>query len=243
MKLLHRTDLYGWSRFDETRNIDFRSVLWVRGEGNVIVDPLQLSDHERARLLQFGGTKHIVITNSDHVRETEALRKLTGAKVYGPKAEQSNFPISCDGWLEDGDEIVPGLITLVMEGSETPGELALLLEQSTLITGDLVRAQRAGTLELLPTAKLSNPRLAVASLRRLANQLAVQAVLPGDGWPVFRDGHQMLSELHRASADATFTSRQRFSGPLSTAADSAGAMPQYCPRGFCAAPTKWAAVC
>ena len=27
MKLLHRDDLYGWSVFDEERNIDFNSVL------------------------------------------------------------------------------------------------------------------------------------------------------------------------------------------------------------------------
>ena len=197
MKLLHRADLFAWSRFDEVRNIDFHSVLWVRAEGNVVIDPLPLSDHERGRLLQFGGAKCIVVTNSDHLRDADALRDLTGAKLYGPGAERSTFPITCDGWLGDGDEVVPGLTALAMEGSKTPGELALLLEQSTLITGDMVRAHRAGSLELLPDSKLSDPRLALASLRRLANLLGVQAVLPGDGWPVFRDGHQLLSELHR----------------------------------------------
>ncbi len=197
MKLLHRADLYGWSRFDEARNIDFHSVLWVRTEGNVVVDPLPLSDHERARLIQFGGARHIVITNSDHVRGAEALRDLTHAKLYGPSAERSTFPIACDRWLGDGDEVVSGFTAFAMEGSKTPGELALLLEQTTLITGDMVRAHCAGRLELLPDGKLSDLRLALASLRRLANFLEVQAVLLGDGWPVFRDGHQLLSELHR----------------------------------------------
>lgn len=196
MKLLHRADLYGWSRFDEANNIDFHSVLWVRAEGNIVIDPLPISDHERARLIQFGGARHVVITNSDHVRDAEALRDLTHAKLYGPSAERSTFPIACDGWLEDGDEVVSGLTVFAMEGSKTPGELALLLEHATLITGDMVRAHRAGSLELLPDRKLLDPRLALASLRRLANLLEVQAVLPGDGWPVFRDGHQLLSELH-----------------------------------------------
>jgi glyoxylase-like metal-dependent hydrolase (beta-lactamase superfamily II) len=197
MKPLHRADLYGWSRFDETRNIDFHSVLWVRPEGNVVVDPLALSDHERSRLTQFGGAKHIVITNSDHVRDAAALREWTGARLYGPMGERATFPIVCDVWLGDGDRIVSGLTVLAMEGSKTPGELALLLEHTTLITGDLVRAHRAGNLEMLPEAKLADPRLALASLRRLANLLGVQTVLPGDGWPAFRDGHQLLSELHR----------------------------------------------
>src|SRR5690606_35386635 len=50
MKLLYRPDLYAWSRFDEARNIDFHSVLWVREGGNVVIDPLPLSAHEQARL-------------------------------------------------------------------------------------------------------------------------------------------------------------------------------------------------
>ena len=37
MKRLHRADLYGWSRFDEARDIDFHSVLWKRSGGNVVV--------------------------------------------------------------------------------------------------------------------------------------------------------------------------------------------------------------
>ena len=47
MKLLHRKDLHCWSRFDEERNVDFNSVLWVRSEGNVLIDPLPLSTHDK----------------------------------------------------------------------------------------------------------------------------------------------------------------------------------------------------
>ena len=64
MKRLHRPDLYGWSRFDEDRNIDFHSVLWVRPEGNVLIDPLPLSVHDRAHLESLGSASIIVITNS-----------------------------------------------------------------------------------------------------------------------------------------------------------------------------------
>ena len=47
MKRLHRVDLHGWSCFDETRDLDFHSVLWTRPDGNVVVDPLPLTDHDR----------------------------------------------------------------------------------------------------------------------------------------------------------------------------------------------------
>ena len=48
MKRLHRNDIYGWSVFDEGRNIDFHSVLWVRPGGNIAIDPLPLSEHDLA---------------------------------------------------------------------------------------------------------------------------------------------------------------------------------------------------
>ena len=73
MKRLHRDDLFGWSIFDESRNIDFHGIAWVRGGGNVIVDPVPMSAHDEAHLRELGGAATIVITNSDHVRAAAAL--------------------------------------------------------------------------------------------------------------------------------------------------------------------------
>ena len=195
MKSLHRSDLYGWSLFNADRNIDFHSVVWVRPEGNVVIDPLPASDHDDAHLWELGGVAWIVLTNSDHVRDAETLAARTGAQVMGPKGEAENFPLECARWLSDGDEVVPGLAVLELQGSKTPGELALLLDQSTLITGDLIRAHEAGTLCLLPDGKLSDKGKAIASVRRVAALPDVQVVLPGDGWPVFRDAKAVLGEL------------------------------------------------
>lgn len=200
MKRLHRDDLYGWSRFDEKRNIDFHGLLWVRPEGNVVFDPLPLSDHDRAHLDELGGAAIIVITNSDHVRDTAALRAHTGARVLGPAGERDAFPIECDGWIENGDEIVPGLKALALDGSKTPGELALVLEEHTLITGDLVRAAHGGALCLLPDAKLGDRDKALLSLKRLAALPGVTSVLPGDGWPIFRHGGEALTALYTSLA-------------------------------------------
>lgn len=195
MKRLHRNDLYGWSRFDEARNIDFHSVLWVRPAGNVAIDPLPLGEHDRRHLTELGGLSLIVVTNSDHVRATAELAQATGAEVLGPAGERDTFPIACSRWLADGDEVVPGLRVYALEGSKTPGELALVLERSTLITGDLVRAHEGGRLTLLPDAKLASRAAAVDSARRLAGIVTLDAVLPGDGWPVFRGARAVLDEL------------------------------------------------
>jgi hypothetical protein len=195
MKRLHRGDLYGWSEFNRDRNIDFHSVLWTRPSGNVAIDPLPLSEHDAAHLASLGALSFIVITNSDHTREAQALAARTGAKLVGPAGERDAFPLACELWLSDGDEPVPGLRALALEGSKTPGELALVLEERTLITGDLVRAHEGGKLTMLPDPKLKDRARAVASVQRLAALSSIEAVLVGDGWPVFRGGHDALREL------------------------------------------------
>ncbi len=197
MKRLHRPNLFGWSVFNGDRNIDFHSAVWVRPEGNVVIDPLPLSDHDEAHLKELGGVAWIVITNSDHVRDSIRLAENTGAQLMGPSQEANNFPVECTRWLTDGDEVVPGMLALELEGSKTPGELALLLESSTLITGDLIRSHEGGALCLLPQEKLSDKRKAIASLRRLTLLPELEALLPGDGWPVFRDAKFLLQELLR----------------------------------------------
>ncbi len=195
MKQLHRPDLFMWSSFDEARNIDFNSILWVREQGNVLIDPLPLSEHDMAHLDELGGAAVIIITNSDHARDSQQLAASCGAQVMGPSAERESFPVSCTRWLDDGDEPLPGLRVLAMDGSKTEGELALLLEDSTLITGDLVRCHEAGTLRLLPDPKLKDKRAAVDSLRRLVAIGSIDAVVVGDGFGVFRGGQQSLQDL------------------------------------------------
>lgn len=201
MKALHRPDLFSWSAFDEARNVDFNGLLWVREGGNVLVDPMPLTDHDRAHLDELGGAAWIVITNSDHTRAATDIAGWTGARIAGPAAEQADFPIRCDRWLADGDALVPGMVAIALQGSKTPGELALLIDGTTLVTGDLVRAHRGGALNLLPPPKLSDPAAAAASVRRLAALDGVEAVLVGDGWPVFRGGAARLADLAAGLGD------------------------------------------
>jgi hypothetical protein len=202
MKSLHRPDLYTWSCFNPARNIDFNGFAWIRPDGNILIDPVALSNHDWQHLESLGGVVWIVLTNSDHFRSAKEIAYQTYAKIAAPAAEKETFQQWCDvcdglqiRWLSDGEELVPGLRTIELQGSKTPGELALLLEETTLITGDLVRAHRAGILTILPDEKLLDRDAAVASVRRLAALDKVEAVLVGDGWSVFRDGHQRLQEL------------------------------------------------
>jgi hypothetical protein len=195
MKSLHRPDLFCWSIFDADRNVDFHSIAWQRPEGNILIDPLPLSDHDWAHLQALGGAAWIVVTNSDHLRATAEIAVKTGAQIAAPRGEQGTWPIAVQRWLGDGDLVVPGLEAIELHGSKTPGELALLLQETTLITGDLVRAHQAGMLMLLPEAKLTDKALAIASVQRLAALPKIVTVLVGDGWQVFQDGQRHLQAL------------------------------------------------
>jgi len=198
MKQLHRKDLFGWSVFNEERNLDFHSVLWVREGGNVLIDPLPMSEHDHSHLQRLGGVNYIVITNSDHCRDAEHIAANTGAAIYGPAGEQETFPLYCERWLYDNEEVVPGLIAYQLNGSKTPGELALLLEHSTLITGDLIRSHVGGELCLLPEAKLTDVKQAIQSVKRIAALPDIKAVLSGDGWPIFSHGSEALHHLAKS---------------------------------------------
>jgi hypothetical protein len=195
MKQLHRKDLFGWSEFNPERNLDFHSVLWVRADGNVLIDPLPLSAHDQNHLRQLGGARFIVVTNSDHCRDAFHIAKVTGAEIYGPASEQDGFPLECKHWLHDNEEVVPGLVAYQLNGSKTQGELALVLEHTTLIAGDLIRSQVAGALCLLPEAKLSDVAQAKQSVKRMAAMVEIKTVLVGDGWHLFNNGGGALKDL------------------------------------------------
>jgi len=196
MKALHRPDLFTWSAYDAALRMDFNSLLWTRPGGNVLIDPLPLAPSDEEHLVELGGAAFIVLTNSAHARGAKDIAARTGAKVLGPAGERDGFPLSCQRWLADGDEPFPGLLVRALEGSKTQGELVLVLEETTAIFGDAVRAGRADALALLPRKKLRDPAGALASLRRVRTlHPRIAHVLVGDGWSVFRHGGSLLDEL------------------------------------------------
>ena len=197
VKQLHRSDLFSWSVFNEERNIDFNGTLWLRPSGNILIDPLPFTEHDINHLKSLGGAAHVIITNSDHVRDAAEIVLLTGAKCWGPVAEKHDFPITCDGWLSEEEQPIKGIEVFCLNGSKTPGELALLIDDKTLVTGDLIRAHEGGYLRMLPEEKLQNHALALESIKRMASITRIQAVIPGDGWPIFNNGHEALVTLSK----------------------------------------------
>jgi hypothetical protein len=57
MKRLLLESFYSWSVFSEARQIDFNGHLWVRAGGNIVIDPVAISEPDLAQLKELGGPR------------------------------------------------------------------------------------------------------------------------------------------------------------------------------------------
>ncbi len=201
MKRLIFEDIYSWSVFSEARQIDFNGHLWIREEGNIAIDPVEMSDADRAQFEQLGGAKWIVITNRDHEREAAAFQEWTGAEVIVHEADADLLDIKPSRTIRDGETIVPGLRAVHLPFGKSPGEIALYFsDKQAVLFGDIVAGEPMGRLTLLADEKLEDAPKAAIQLRKVL-PLNFNAVLVGDGHSLFRDGRQELVECLQARSD------------------------------------------
>ena len=210
MKRVLFDDFYSWSVFNERRQIDFNGHLWVRDEGNVLIDPAAMIESDLQQLQQLGGAAWIVLTNRDHEREAAVFQERTGAKVIAHADDVAEIEVPVDRTVADGEEIVPGLMAIHLRFGKSRGELALYWHGKGLVlSGDLVVGEPIGRLTLLADEKLEDPPTAALELRKLL-ALDFDAMLVGDGHSILYDAKERLLEcleerrdiyLNRVNAD------------------------------------------
>ena len=158
MKQLMYSNIYSWSIFSEMRQLDFNGHLWVRPEGNILIDPVPMIDSDLKQMVALGGAEMIVITNCDHEREAVKFREITGAQIAVHDADARALSTKVDRLLTDQEEIVPGLTAIHLEYGKSGGEIALYFsEQGIVLAGDLIVGAPVGHLSLLMDDKLEDP--------------------------------------------------------------------------------------
>ncbi len=204
MKQLIFDDIYCWSVFSEPRQMDFNGHLWVRPEGNILIDPPPMIPSDLTQLHQLGEVDSIIITNKDHERETFFFQKETGAKVIVHEADAASLTHPPDRQITDGEIIVPGLTAFSLCFGKSPGEVALYFsEKEIMLFGDHVIGRPMGTLTLLEAEKFQDPDRAREELSRLL-LLSFDAVLVGDGHSILTGARQCLINcLNRARGNET----------------------------------------
>jgi hypothetical protein len=195
-------DIYYWSRFQSDRGIDFNGFLWTRPDGNVLLDPMDLSATELAAVREKGGARWIVLTNFDHLRDAVHLKHALGAELLAPAGDRGRFGTTgteVDLWFEGAGDLPPELREAIavhpLRGGKSPVELALFLRgPDALLFGDLVRSHVSGELMLLPDPKLADKAAAIESLQPL-RALPIQGLLLGDGDCIFYHAKEAFTEF------------------------------------------------
>ncbi len=206
MKRTNLDGLHLWSAFQPEHGIDFNGFFWARQGGNVLFDPLPLTAADATFIRDRGGARFIVLTNADHWRGTDAARETFRAEVCAPGGDRERLARDgrrVDHTYDPGAGLPEALRDAIdlfpIRGAKTPGEVALYLKPiRALLFGDVVRSHASGRLTLLPDAKLPDKGAVLDSLRRVI-PLEFEAILVGDGDPVFHDAREtffrMLDDL------------------------------------------------
>lgn len=189
-----------WSAWQPDRNLFFNSYFVASRDGNLLVDPLALSEEDVAQIEGRGGVAWIAITNRDHERESRAASARFGAKIAAGEADVPMLSVSVDRSLRDGDTI-SGAMVVALDGLKTPGEFALSLRgRRAVVVGDALWGAPAGALRMMDDRKLADPARAALSLRKVRG-LFPRHLLVGDGAPIFGRAYEALSECLDARDD------------------------------------------
>jgi glyoxylase-like metal-dependent hydrolase (beta-lactamase superfamily II) len=189
--------VWEWSWMSPEKQMNFNGHIIVSGNQRIMVDPPLIAPEAEAKMPKEKITS-IVITNRDHVRETEVFRKRFGVKVLVPEADAPMMEIPIDGTFKGGDSLTQELHILSVEDGKTPGESALYLERGqpggVLILGDALIGHPPGQLSLLPADKFADVARAKQGVRRI-NYLPFFAVLVGDGKSILKNGSEAVQRF------------------------------------------------
>lgn len=187
--------IFTWPWFSEEKGYDFNGYLVVRPDGNLCIDPVQMSD-EVLEALAAKGVTSIVLTNRNHSRASARVRERTGARILCHPADAEHVRGQggvVDGPLEVGGRAGPFQV-LAADG-KSPGEVALYWpERGILVVGDVCVVNPPGTCAVLPERVMDDPAALRRSLRRLA-EVEFDTLLPGDGAAILRGARDALRAL------------------------------------------------
>ena len=189
------SDIWTWSWLSPPHGYDFNGHLVLHPGGNVCIDPVELTEAAAAKLVE-AGVATIAITNRNHVRAANEVRRLTGARTLIHLADEAYARAQgavIDGALAPGDAIGP--LRVVGVPGKSPGEVAFLWpERALLVVGDALIGNPPGALSLLREKVLDDPSRLRASVRDLLDR-DFDVVLVGDGVSILAAAQEKLKEL------------------------------------------------
>jgi glyoxylase-like metal-dependent hydrolase (beta-lactamase superfamily II)/8-oxo-dGTP pyrophosphatase MutT (NUDIX family) len=169
-----------------------------------VIDPGPAIDSHVERILSFPNIKWILCTHThmDHSPAAAAIRKATGAKIFGRPAPQGqDATFSPDAMPENGERLVLGDVAFKV--LHTPGHASnhlcyLLEETKMLFTGDHV--MQGSTVVINPPD--GDMRAYLASLEGLLGE-DIAILAPGHGYLIGEPRHEIRRLVqHRMKREA-----------------------------------------
>ena len=178
-------DVWTWKRWQPDRAMDFNSW-FCKGTGlNVVVDPLEPDADDLRQIEEMGGVDWVVVTNRDHERATKLFVERFEAKVAAGDGDADQLNVGVTQRLGD-DELFHSWRVIALDGFKSPGEIALYSStRRTVILGDSLWGDPAGSLRFMPDDKLEDPQRALLSMRRVRGVVRLEHILVGDGAPIY----------------------------------------------------------
>lgn len=186
--------LFHWSVYDPEVKCELGSIAVKVASGLVVVDPIPLALEAWTELLAGSPLRAIFLTNGNHVREAESLRKKHGVPIVtAPATYKEVAPLRPDVTLLE-NELVYGASAVPIPGA-TAGETAFHFDNGVLAIGDaVINLDSEKGLELLPDKYCVDARQNRRSLEKLL-PLEFHTLTFAHGLPVTQRAKEKLRAL------------------------------------------------
>jgi glyoxylase-like metal-dependent hydrolase (beta-lactamase superfamily II) len=188
--------IFKWSWYSEEKGYDFNGHWVVSGKDRVLIDPPPMSTQDEKWVGSQGAVNAILLTNRDHVRDSDRYRGLFSAPIWIHEKDAPLIEIKPDHYYRDGDRLTGGCIAVHVPDNKSPGETALYWEKGggIMILGDALIGKPDGRLSLMPPEKYVDAASAREGIRVLLTR-PIESVLVGDGVSILKGGSEAILQF------------------------------------------------
>ena len=187
-----------WSVYEPAVKCEIGCCAIKVASGWVVFDPVPLGELAWAELLAEGEVRAILLTNANHVRDADALRKRFQVPIVtAPDTRRGITELKPDIALLP-NELLYGIRAVAIPGA-TPGETAFYSDTGVLILGDaVINVSTEAGLEFLPDKYCDDPKQNRESLKTLL-AYDFHTLILAHGPPVTTRARERLAALLEVS--------------------------------------------
>lgn len=183
-----------WSVYEPTLKCDMGCTALKTDSGLVVIDPVPLAEEAWKEILKNRPLRAILLTNGNHVRHADVLRKLHKVPIVtAPATNRDIIEIKCDVVLLE-TELLYGISPVYLPGA-TVGETAFFSQAGVMALGDaIINTDPQKGMEFLPDKYCHDPEQNRLSLKKLL-QFDFHTLTFAHGLPVASNAKEKLNAL------------------------------------------------